>query len=451
MVAFIFMIGVLNVTLGYAVAVWLGYGPPGVWEAWDALLFDPPAPTGAPQPAETAAPPAAAVDFRSLAAEEMLDDGEDDLSDLVPLDESYDDDVADLLRAMGPDSPEHWNLSEKYVETSILRLNIAMMRSGIRSTEIDTRLRACAGTADETTVEECLRLLREDCESYLAEQSEAAEKFRARIGELGELSELGEEIEIANLEQAAQIETTLSNLKHMDFRSDIEAARGRLLVELAKLREARHRLRDSQEAAFLTIARYEGRLEAIEKQLYNDPLTGLRNRIGLETTLWQWWNQGRQRSRQMTAVALDIDDFGRLNEQFGPLVCDRIVYALGRFLQEKASEADLVSRLAGQRFLVMMVDVGPRTAVKNAEQLRQTIEKIGFRTGGEEITLSVSLGITEVKPDDAHQQILDRVEAALRESKRGGRNRSTTHDGRHIEPVDAPNLGIQPLEIVLAP
>ena len=164
---------------------------------------------------------------------EMFDAGTADDLSIQPFEEPYDDDVAEL---MSPTMPEQWDLNEKYVETSILRLNIAMIKSGIRATEIDTRLRTCRGHSDHETIETCLRLLREDCISYLAEQSEAAEKFSARISELGELSSLGEEIEMTNLEQSAQVETTINNLEYMDFRSDPEAANQRLLEEIKNLR-----------------------------------------------------------------------------------------------------------------------------------------------------------------------------------------------------------------------
>ena len=59
------------------------------------------------------------------------------------------------------------------------------------------------------------------------------------------------------MEQAAQIETTLSNLNMLDVDSDPPAAHFRLLEELGNLREARHKLRDHQDVALLTIAQYE--------------------------------------------------------------------------------------------------------------------------------------------------------------------------------------------------
>ena len=65
----------------------------------------------------------------------MLDAGDADELSIEPFDEPYDDDAAEL---MNPSMPEQWDLNEKYVETSILRLNIAMIKSGVRATEIDT-------------------------------------------------------------------------------------------------------------------------------------------------------------------------------------------------------------------------------------------------------------------------------------------------------------------------
>ncbi len=358
--------------------------------------------------------------------------------------EAYEEDMPDVLPT---EAPENWDLNEKFVETSVLKLNIAMMKSGARATELDTRLRACHGRNDMETIRKCLADLQEDCRTYLAEQSEAADQFHNRLDELGEMAALGDEIEMANLEQSAQIETSLSNLQHMDFESDLEAANQRLLEEIKNLRMARHRLRDSQEAAFLAIAAYENRIDKIEKRLYNDPLTKLRNRIGLEATLDQWWQEGRHRTRQMSAALFDLDDFGQIDDEYGPLIGDRILHQLGRLFETNAGKADLAGRFAGQRFLVMMVDVGPRVAVRNAELLRQTIERVTFLHFQAEIRLTVSAGITEVTPQDTRQTVFQRLEEALRQAKEVGRNRSFFHTGKEQEAIESPNLGAQYKEI----
>ena len=186
---------------------------------------------------------------------------------------------------------EELKLDEKYAESWVLQMNVAMIRSEGRSTEIDTRLRACHGQFDVDTVSECLEALKNECRDYMKEQAQLADRFHTRIDEMGDLKSLGETIEMTNLEQTAQIETTISNLEHMDFQTDLAAAANRLLEEIDNLRNARHKLRDDQELAFVSIARHEGRLSQIYDQLKHDRLTGLINRIGVETMLEDWWTQ----------------------------------------------------------------------------------------------------------------------------------------------------------------
>jgi len=428
--------GVLNVCLGYAVAVQLGYGPPRLWGgAWMGPARE--WAVEAPEPEEPSSE-------QFMAA--MLDDGDEEGTFGEPYIEPYDDDVADLL---DPDNPEAWYLNEKYIETSILKLNVAMMKSGAKATEIDTRLRSVRGHTDLETIRWAVEELKEDCRVYLAQQGEASEKFHNRIDELGELASLGEEIEMANLEQSAQIETTINNLGFMDLESDPEAANTRLLEEINNLRMARHRLRDSHETAFLTVARYEGRLKDIEPQLFNDPVTGLRNRTGLETALAAWFEQKRHHSRQMSAALFDIDAFGHVNEVYGSLIGDRILHHLARVIEESADKSDLVGRFAGQQFLRMLVDVGPRAAIKSAETLRQTIERVTFRSGAAEIRVTVGCAITEVKPEDTEREVFQRLGAALKAAKRAGPNRCCVFDRREPEPVESPNFGAEYQEFVI--
>jgi len=450
------VIGVLNVGLGYAAAVYLGYGPPGLRQAWESLSFERGTPAR-PEPGVVESPIMSAeqllegldgTDLESLLDDEPDEDPHDTL-EVEAYDEVEERDDEDVSSLLNPDAPEIWDINEKYVETAILKLNIAMMKSGAKATEIDTRLRACRGHTDAETIQSCLAELKEDCETYLAEQSEAATRFSERISELGELSSLGEEIEMANLEQSAQVESTLNNLKHMDFESDLEAANKRLLEELNHLRIARHKLRDHQEMAFLAVARYQDRMGKIEARLYDDPLTRLRNRIGIETTLWNWWQHGRTKSRQMSAVLFDLDGFDEVNESYGSLIGDRILYQFAQMLKANLGKRDLLGRYAGQRFFAVICDVGPRTATKNAETIRQKLEKTTFHSGSDEIRVTTCLGVTEIAPQDSEEALFGRLEKALAEAKKAGPNCAVFHDGKEPELVESPNFGVQPAEIAI--
>jgi diguanylate cyclase (GGDEF)-like protein len=435
------IIGVLNVCLGYAVAVALGYGPPTMVPSWQSLF-------GEKKSVEEQAFEGLVQELAQGPAELMLDDAADEATEVDPYDEPYDDDAVEFLN-VSMDNPEFWDLNEKYVETSILKLNIAMMKSGQRCTDLDTRLRQMQGNSDRETIAECLELLREDCESYLAEQTRNAEQFSERISELGELSVLGDEIEMANLEQSAQVETTLNNLQYMDFDSDLEAANKRLLEEINNLRAARHRLRDNQEAAFLAVARYESRIDKIEKQLFIDPLTKLRNRIGLESQLNDWWEQGRNKKRQMSAALFDLDEFGVVNESHGSLLGDRVLYEAAQFLLRSVGKADTVARYAGQRFFVLMLDVGPRQALKTAETARQQVKNISFTRADRAIQLTTCMGLTDVQPGDEYIDVLERLERAVGFAKARGANQGTFFpgDGQGPELTESPSFGTEPLEI----
>lgn len=453
MVELTFFLAVLNISLGFVLAMYLGYGPMGLADAWGAAHSR--IPIRIPVPRLRLFPKRAAVveDLPELPAVLPVPEGLEDLLDaggaaelgIEPYDEPYDDDAAAL---MDPSPPALWDLNEKYIETSVLRLNIAMIKSGVRQAEIDCRLRACKGHADHETLETCLRLLREDCVSYLAEQSAAAQKFRDRIGELGELSSLGEEIEMGNLEQAAQVETTVNNLEYMDFGGDAEAGVHRLLEEIKNLGLARHRLRDRQEEAFLAIARCENRLEKIEKQLFGDPLLELPNRIGLEVALHSWWKQKRHKTKSMTAAMFDLDRLGWINEHHGPLLGDRILNQIGQILKSSVAEGDLLGRYAGDRFLAVFLD-GPRATMKNVELARQTIEKSTFVHEQQRIKVTVGCAIAEVRPDQGYMEVLDCLETTMKIVKDAGPNRTFTHDGKTAEPVKSPSFGAEASEIVI--
>jgi diguanylate cyclase (GGDEF)-like protein len=447
LLAFLLSVIVLNLCLGYGVAMFLDFAPPTLGDAWNALWNDPAEVTVVSDEAAAALARELGNEFASVGADLELaaHDAQQELSlDTQAFDYSFREQD---IQYTDPDSPENWNLNEKFIETSVLKLNIAMMKSGMRCTEIDTELRGARGRTDSETIQRSLALLKEDCETYLVEQSEAATKFSSRIGELGELRSLGEEIEMTNMQQASQIETTLSNLANMDFTSDLEAANARLLTELKSLRLARHMLRDNQEAAFLAIARYENRLDKIESRLFNDPLTGIPNRIGLEVTLNDWWVHKKHASKPITASLYDVDEFGALNDAHGPKIGDGVLRHAAKFIGGKLSHADLLARYAGQRLIVFQLGAGGKMAIKNAELIRQSFEGFVCMHETKEIRLTLTAAITEITPQDTYEGVFRRLEATLAAARSQGRNRTFIHNGREAAPLQAPPMKIEQIAV----
>ena len=169
----------------------------------------------------------------------------------------------------------------------------------------------------------------------------------------------------------------------------------------------------------------------------------------METTLWDWWEAGRHRAKQICAALLDLDGFGTVNEQHGSEVGDNVLCRVGQLLAEAAGPAGLVARYAGQKFALVLVDSGPRAAIKCVELFRQSLERTTFRRGEKEIHLTVCGAVTEARPDEEYHEIFVRLEEALKQAKQAGRNRSVLAGRGAPEPIESPNLGAKYVEIEL--
>lgn len=126
-----------------------------------------------------------------------------------------------------------------------------------RLKSLDARIRECRGHYDRQTIWRCVVELQEICETYLRQQDKAAGQFGNCFGESHEMAAAGEQLEAAILEQSAQLEATISNLRHMDFESDLPATSRRLLTEIERMLTAGSKLLDGMEAVFPTIPRHD--------------------------------------------------------------------------------------------------------------------------------------------------------------------------------------------------
>ena len=478
-----------NIVVGCYAAIRLGYGPPTVRETI-AILVDPHWRNSvehslrfvknglvarlhfhwsqkplldetdesaiAPEPAVSSATKTVEDIVRQLTSanlSDLLDDESDTLSQVAPMQELFDDDLASILMERGT---EAWLMNEKHVETSIMKLNVVMMRSGRFAAELDARLRMMRGRATINEVRHCLDELRDDCRQYLETQAATTEQMLKRLDEFGELKYLAEEIDYANMEQSAQIETTISNLNRLNVEANPEEAITRLLKELASLRVARHRLHDMHEKATIKIVLYEDRLETIPQQLFFSEATGLRSRIGLEATIFDWWKQKRQVKRQLTFCLLDFVDFGDLNDEHGILVCDKVIRSFGKSLEKFFDSLDLFGIYNGNCFMVATTNIGPRKTITEIERIRQRCEKTIYRhnNGPGSFRVLLTCATTEALASQPAAEVVKNLEATLAAAKKAGRNHTFHYDAGKLNPlperIDAPNLGETEKEINLA-
>jgi len=124
-------------------------------------------------------------------------------------------------------------------------------------------------------------------------------------------------------------------------------------------------------------------------------------------------------------IMMDLDRFKSVNDTHGHDAGDRVLKEFARRLQENLRGIDLVARLGGEEFLVVLPDTGPPEVEFAAERLRNAINRMDFEIGdGKNIPITVSIGVAFGGPDDKNPSILiQQADTALYESKSTGRNR----------------------------
>jgi diguanylate cyclase (GGDEF)-like protein len=325
--------------------------------------------------------------------------------------------------ASSPASPPlSTKVDEERIESCLLQLNAAMARSESKATEIDIRLRDCQGPYEAASVGECLASFQASCREYMQEHTQLFERFRTRASELGKLQPLKQEIEGANAELATQVQTTLDSLEKLDPQADPRVAAERLLEEIDQLRGTRHRLRDEHEAAYVSLARAEGRLLETASELQHDPLTGMNNRIGLEVQLAKWWAEGKLQTETLAIATIDLDHFASLNAEQGATVGDHILVQVGQWVTEKAGEQSVVARL-GQRFVAVLAGRDLTTLGPTVESARQALARSSFVHNNQTISVTASGALTVALPADTPVSLLERLEQTLTAAKASGRNR----------------------------
>jgi len=155
-----------------------------------------------------------------------------------------------------------------------------------------------------------------------------------------------------------------------------------------------------------------------------DPLTGLRNRRYMDTHLERMIDKARASGAPLSLLAFDLDRFKQVNDTFGHAAGDSVLREFSRRLLDNTRSVDLVARLGGEEFVVVMPDAGVDAARAAAERVRGAIEATAFVENDRVIPVTVSVGVSSLRPDgDGAARLIARADAALYIAKAAGRNR----------------------------
>lgn len=175
------------------------------------------------------------------------------------------------------------------------------------------------------------------------------------------------------------------------------------------------------------------RRQRAQKFALTDSLTRLFNRrMGLASLDQEVARAGRSR-RPLTVLMCDLDHFKQLNDTHGHLQGDLALRATAEVLRQTLRRADTICRYGGEEFLVVLPDTSPDEATVLATRLFTAVQSRGLELG---LPVTISIGLTDHRPGDTVESILQRADHALYASKDYGRNRfSVDIDGVDEAPV----------------
>lgn len=170
-------------------------------------------------------------------------------------------------------------------------------------------------------------------------------------------------------------------------------------------------IQKNHEAALIQLARH-------------DPLTGTANRRYFFERAEQEFMRSRRYQTPLSITLIDVDHFKHINDQYGHATGDEVLKLLSQKISALLRESDLLARIGGEEFAILMPSTGLAGAALMAERLRLTIAEEASPVAGLMLHLRFSAGVTQLKAQDQSiEDCLRRADEAMYKAKQAGRDR----------------------------
>ena len=165
--------------------------------------------------------------------------------------------------------------------------------------------------------------------------------------------------------------------------------------------------------------------EMLEHQARRDPLTGLANRREFDRVLAEALEQAQQGCAPMSLCFIDVDHFKTINDSFGHHAGDMLLKSISEQMLCALSKNDVLARVGGDEFALLLKDCALADAIRVAERLRAIVDGHVSRFEQQHFSVSLSIGIAEISPGDTTSEVISNADSACYLSKESGRNRVT--------------------------
>ena len=415
MVSLVFVIGILNLVLGFALAIALEksfviYLPTLRSRITPAPLISTP-PISTPTISTQLPAPVEPVNQEPSAAEPV----------------SVPDAWAKALEAANAEF-------RTFVEASahVLRLELGAYREDLL--DIEDLIRSGIAKNNPDSIRDAVQELVTLNDEWVSRQVDAMQVMSERQEAAGLHTELGIGLESLLRSQSTSIQDTCARIASVDLANDEEGS-GKIIEDLGHLVRLAHELRDAIQAATVDIVLQEGRLDSVDRSQFTDTLTGLKNQFALEKQLRKWWQDDSRRQRALSVALLDVDNLGKLNEFASTRVADRICRALVGVIRHQVGKEpgfERVFRVGGHRFLLLYADSSHDAATTGVERVRAAVEASQFEYREKQYRATIRAGVTAALATDEVSSLLTRLQSLVAAAKEAGGNCACTDHGNTV-------------------
>jgi diguanylate cyclase (GGDEF)-like protein len=161
------------------------------------------------------------------------------------------------------------------------------------------------------------------------------------------------------------------------------------------------------------LAASRARISELEERIDVDPLTGTLNRRGFERELKRSLAYAKRYGASATLIYLDLDDFKPVNDRHGHAAGDAVLKAVAAALVRQVRASDVVARIGGDEFVVLLWNVSDANAAAKAAALEAAVYATPVRFAHSTLVVGASAGVASIGPLDTPADVLGRADADM--------------------------------------